>query len=155
MRNLDAYRLAIELSEKESDRYWSRSNIILLVQGALATIVANQADHLGRTLLICLLGLFVSLLWLGVLYKGKLYVNRWSSAAKRIEREEMNRRLSLGLEPIYPVLRYYEEARQPESRKKLPYYTRNTTTLMMWLVRCIMAYWIALAFMRIFEHCYR
>lgn len=125
---MEEYRIAIELSEKESDRYWSRSNIILLVQGALATIVSTQVDHLIRTLLICLLGIYVSLLWLGVLYKGKLYVSRWAAAAKRVEKEECERRLLTGEQPFYPVLRYYEDARKPEPAKRLLYYSRNRTT---------------------------
>jgi hypothetical protein len=152
MVDVEEYRLAIELSEKESDRYWNRSNVILLVQGALATVVANQAYHLGRTLLICALGLFVSLLWLGVLYKGKLYVTRWSNTAKRVELNEVERRILAGERPLYPILRYYEEARIPEPRKRLPYYSKNTTTLMMWLARGVMGYWLLLAGMRIVEH---
>ena len=148
---MEEYRLAIELSEKESDRYWNRSNVILLVQGALATVVSAQTDHLIRTLLICLLGIYVSLLWLGVLYKGTLYVSRWAHAAKRVEQEELERRIRDGEPIIYPILRYYEEARKIEPIRKLPHYSRNTTSLMMWLARGVMLYWVALAAIRIGE----
>jgi hypothetical protein len=78
MRVPEEYRLAIELGERESDRYWGRSNIMLLVQGALATVLSTQTHDVPIAVTIGALGIFLSFLWLGILHKGKLYVARWS-----------------------------------------------------------------------------
>jgi hypothetical protein len=136
----DEYRLAIERQEQESDRYWTRSNVLLLVQGALISFYTNIEDK--RTLFaiaVAIQGLFLAIIWLGVIKKGKNYVNRWDDVIGHIERQEQSKGHSSNL--AYPLNALNAVAKRDEKPARLPLYRRSTTTLMKYAIASVAAFW--------------
>lgn len=137
----DEYRLALELQEKESDRYWSRSNVLLLVHGALISFYISVArNNSWYTLAVAVEGVFLGIIWLGILFKGKRYVSRWGYAAAEVERITKAKDPSLA-NRNHPILEYYEAAKRAEPASRLFIYRRNTTTLMRYAVYSIITFW--------------
>jgi hypothetical protein len=139
--NMDILRLALEIKEKESDRYWNRSNIMLVLQGAL--VAAFSAVHTVHFLAIAIsgIGLLMCFLWLGMLYKGKCYISRWDYAAKQAEQKLWKMAVKKG-DVFPPVLHYVECSRKKESKPRFFLFRHSTTILMMWAVVIMMQFWL-------------
>jgi hypothetical protein len=136
----EEYRLAIERQEQESDRYWTRSNVLLLVQGALISFYTNIDDK--RTLFaiaVALQGLFLAVVWLGVIKKGKSYVSRWDSVIAHIEECEGSKGSESRLS--YPLNELNWVAKRQEKTERLPLYRQSTTTLMKYAIASVAMFW--------------
>lgn len=147
---MESLRLALEMREKESDRYWSRSNIILLVQCVLVATFGNIHTISPLALAICVIGLSVSFIWLGVLYKGKCYVSRWDYAAKKTQQDLLKSSKKKGNDFI-PILSYYETAKTKEHNPRFFIFNYNTTTLMKWCVIVMIFFWLFCGIWKIIE----
>jgi hypothetical protein len=136
----DEYRLAIERQEQESDRYWTRSNVLLLVQGALISFYTNIDDK--RTLFavaVAIQGLFLAIIWLGVIKKGKNYVERWDNVIGHIEQQEQAKQDQSNL--AYPLNTLNNVAKRDEKPARLPLYRQSTTTLMKYAIASVVVFW--------------
>lgn len=145
----EEYRLAIERQEQESDRYWTRSNVLLLVQGALISFYTNIEDK--RTffaIAVALQGLFLAVIWLGVIKKGKAYVNRWDSVIGHIEEQERSKGNG-GL--TYPLNMLNSVAKREEKPDRLPLYRQSTTTLMKYAIASVVAFWSLMVLLAVFD----
>lgn len=127
----------------ESDRYWNRSNIMLLIQGALLALFGGVSGS-GKIVetAICVQGLIFSTLWFGVVHKGSLYVERWDRVVMQIEVELKNR---LGKE-FFALRHMNDAAKVYEKRGRLKVWGR-TTTIMKATIATIAIFWIALGTM--------
>lgn len=78
--------MASELLEKESDRFWNRVNIALLIQAALLALLGGAASEGPLVVAVAGgLGAAFSLLGWGLTTKGCSYVERWTAVVLDIE----------------------------------------------------------------------
>lgn len=136
----EEYKLAIERQEQESSRYWSRSNIMLIVQAALISFfvnIYNVKPVFG--LITATEGFFLSLIWLGVINRGKKYINRWDYVIKQIEECERESESSCIKFPINTI---YSNAKIQE-RNIWPFPKSSTTHLMKYAVISTLLFWFA------------
>ena len=135
----EEYKIAIDRQEKESDRFWARSNIMLLVQGALISfyIGLKGKDNIFGTFT-ALEGMFLAIIWLAVLVKGKSYVSRWDHVIKAIEDSNNNQ-----AQIQYPLNRIYGQAKDSEHINLKWLWGKSSTKLMQYAVVSILIFWIA------------
>ncbi|MEL6643317.1 MAG: hypothetical protein AAFQ79_05225 [Pseudomonadota bacterium] len=135
----DEYKIAIDRQEKESDRFWARSNIMLLVQGALISFyIGLQGKDSLFGIITVLEGILLAVIWLGVLAKGKSYVSRWDAVIRSIEDSS----IKTG-DLQYPLADLYREAKVDETSSLVPLSRKSTTKLMQYAVLSILVFWIA------------
>jgi hypothetical protein len=136
----EEYRLATELLEKESDRYWNRNNIMLLIQGALLALFGGVFGK-GAIIEVAVstMGLIFSILWYGIVYKGSLYVGRWDRVVMDIETRLKER---LGAQ-FFAVRHMNDAGKVYERRGGLSIWGR-TTTMMKFAIVTILVFWLFL-----------
>ena len=138
MKLPEEYKLATDLLEKEADRYWNRSNIMLLIQGGL---LALYGGVFGKGLLIeiavCLQGLIFAVLWFGIVHKGGLYVNRWDRVVMDIEVK-----LKQKFQTEFFAIRHMNDAgKSYENRSGFIRWGRTTSMMKMTIVT-IVVFWL-------------
>ena len=136
----EEYKIAIERQEKESDRYWKRSNIMLLVQGALISFFIGLDNKDGVFgILTCIEGFTLAVIWLAVLSKGKRYISRWDYVIRHIEKKcETEDYL------FFPLSTIYSSIYKDESSHRIFLFNKSTTKLMQYVVVSIIMFWISL-----------
>ena len=74
----------LDSTEKESDRFWTRSNVFVTINSALFALFAASYSKLlfEYKLIFSVLGIILTLAWLQVLRTGKYYAKRWRLDAK-------------------------------------------------------------------------
>jgi len=82
--DLELIKLLRELTEKESDRFWTRNNVFVTINAALLAFFASSYSKLPVILYgsLCLFGLTTSLAWFQISRAGKFYAQRWRLAAR-------------------------------------------------------------------------
>ena len=85
MKRYENYIKALDLLENESDRFWARNNVFLLVQGAMIAFYSKANMGSLFSVLVSIEGLFLALIWIVVLVKGAKYVGRWDTVVREIE----------------------------------------------------------------------
>lgn len=134
----EEYRLATELLEKESDRYWNRSNIMLLIQGALLALFGGVSGKGAFTeATVCIQGIIFSVLWYGVVHKGSLYVQRWDRVVMDIETQLKS---TLGSE-FFAIRHMNDAAKIYEKRGRFKFWGR-TTQIMKGTIITIFCFWL-------------
>ena len=135
----DEYKIAIERQEKESDRFWARSNIMLLVQGALISFyISLQGKDSLFGVITVLEGVLLAVIWLAVLAKGKTYVSRWDEVINGIEEEAIVSR-----ELQFPLASLYRNVKEGEASSAIPFSRKSTTKLMQYAVISILVFWLS------------
>ncbi len=130
----EEYKLAIDRQEVESTRYWSRSNIMLLVQGVMITFYSGiYRQNMLLATLLSVEGLFLSVVWIAMLAKGKQYVSRWDEVIKDMEAK--SKRIE------FPLCKSYGDAKRSERKRKLFLSAWSTTTLMEIAVASTALFW--------------
>lgn len=81
----------IAIWDREADRFWVRSNLMLLVNGALLGVVTGAQTPSALKLFLCAFGVYFSIHWLLVNGKGAYYVGRWRPAIEKYERSLAHR----------------------------------------------------------------
>lgn len=96
--------------DKEADRFWVRSNLMLLVNGALLGAVAAANQPAITKIVFGVFGLFFSWSWLLLNNKSGYYVSRWRPVIEQYEKHM----ISTTCFPILPLtsVRPDEEAFQ-------------------------------------------
>lgn len=88
MKNIDfeLLKLLRQLTEKESDRFWTRNNVFVTINAGLLAFLASSYTNLHYVifLTLCFFGLATSLSWLQISRAGKYYAQRWRVAARQI-----------------------------------------------------------------------
>ncbi|MFA4853116.1 MAG: hypothetical protein WC599_11410 [Bacteroidales bacterium] len=85
-----AFKYLLELRDHENQLMWTRSNILLLLQGGLLTFIAyNFKTPLGNNwpvlASLCVFGLFIAFLLWRITAGGSFWVDFWQSKLKSIE----------------------------------------------------------------------
>lgn len=76
---LEIWKTYVSIWDSETNRFWVRSNIFLLVNGALLTVVTGLSKIPLISLVICFFGATLAFLWLQTNKIGKHYVDRWKT----------------------------------------------------------------------------
>lgn len=88
-KSLEFYKIAVELHNSESQRYWERNNVFILINGAfLALLGTDLIEGKIDKLIICLIGFFASYMWILILRQGKDLIERWRKVLHWIENED-------------------------------------------------------------------
>src|SRR5690349_276885 len=88
-----AYAALVGIWDKEADRFWVRSNLMRLINGALLGFTVGAETPPFIRIVVSLFGLYFSLVWVLMNNKGGYYVSRWRPM---IEEFESVLRLRLG-----------------------------------------------------------
>lgn len=136
MDDLQEYIHASDLMEKESDRYWNRSNIMLLIQGALIALYGGIYEKSALlSIAVATQGCIFSIFWYGIVHKGSLYVRRWDSVIYDMEIQLRGR---VG-EEFFALRHMNDAARVNETDKYLSKF--STTKLMKWTIVSVLVFW--------------
>lgn len=140
----EQYRLAIELLENESDRFWARNNIFLLIQAAFISLYASIIkDTEFYSVLLALQGFIIAFIWLGVLRKGATYVSRWDKVVRNIEMKMLSdkRRISfLGLKKLNDSVKNKENS----PIWPISIVNKRTTLLITYFIYSLLLFWIVI-----------
>jgi len=140
MDDLQEYIHASDLMEKESDRYWNRSNIMLLIQGALIALYGGVYEKsLLLSIAIAIQGCVFSVFWYGIVHKGSLYVKRWDSVIY-----DMENQLRKKLGDDFFALRHMNDAARVDEKDRF-FSKFSTTKLMKWTIVSVLIFWIGTA----------
>src|SRR6266481_7042814 len=119
----EEYKLAVDHLERESDRFWNRTNIALVVQAAFLAFFGGIATkNPNMAAVICIPGAAFSLLGLGIITKGCVYVQRWSDVVMEIEVQ-----LKGELGGNFFALHHMNDARKAFERRGRFRFPRTTT----------------------------
>ena len=139
--NFEEYKLALDLIEKESERFWTRNNVFLIIQGALIAFynsVFSTGNFYG--LIVAAQGFFLAVIWIGVLIKGKNYVDRWDITARDIEK----RLLDTYPNTLLGLKRLNDRAKSNERQHFIQLLNKSTTLLIRYVIYSFMLFWSAL-----------
>ncbi len=138
------YTAVLSLWNSECDRFWTRSNIFLIVNGALLTAFAAFSSDIFARGTLATVGLYTSIIWLLLNKKSAHYVSRWRPVLEALE-------LRLPAAPLRAV--------PPDSMASKEDWTlpgaialflghrtprASTTHLMSWTIRGFVVVWVAL-----------
>lgn len=80
------YEIAIMMHNLESQSYWSRNNVFLLVNGGLLAILTSSLNgHPVLQIMVSIIGLVMSYMWYVILIRSKDLIARWSAVIHKIE----------------------------------------------------------------------
>ena len=84
--DFEILKLLRELTEKESDRFWTRNNVFVTINAGLLAFLAASYDEVPPFvfLAMCGFGIATSLAWYQVSRAGKYYAQRWRLAARSL-----------------------------------------------------------------------
>ncbi len=71
------YASLLQMWDSEADRFWTRNNLLLLINGALLGLFGTFEAPRLITVLACAFGIYFSWLWMFLNKKGEYYVARW------------------------------------------------------------------------------
>ena len=146
------YASLVAVWDKEADRFWVRSNLLLIVNGALfGLITASSTPQILRASG-CLFGLYFSFYWLLMNDKGGYYVGRWRPVIEAYE-QKLRQRLTFHDLPMpLSTVRSDSEVLSPPrgirqrwgvmSGKRPP--TKSTSGIMRSIIVGFMIAWVAL-----------
>jgi len=112
---VSVYQTIMDSWNRESDRFWSRNNLFLLINAALLTAISTFAQPSLISLAIAVLGIYFTGVWILVSKKGAYYVRRWRPVLERIEKQ-LQSDYSLSVSPMVEIK---EKRESLESRGKL------------------------------------
>ena len=136
MKLFENYNKALDLLENESDRFWARNNVFLLVQGAMIAFYAKA--NLGNlfSLLVSIEGFFLALIWIGVLVKGAQYVARWDNVVREIEiKLEAESNEFVGLKKLNDM------SKSNERPLFVKFFNKRTTLLIRYFIYSLVVFW--------------
>lgn len=93
---------SVGIWDKEADRFWVRSNLMFLANGALLSVAGALQQPLPIRIITVAVGLFLAWSWLLINNKGGYYVSRWRPVIEDIE-QHMSRRDSFPVTPLRTV----------------------------------------------------
>ncbi len=123
------YALWVQVSnlwDKEADRFWTRNNILLLVNGGLIALLST-IKLLEVILLISVFGILLSILWMWINTISKYYLNRWKPILKSFEKEWT----------VKPITFIDDE----NDLNAIPLTYESTSTYMRWTICTLGAFW--------------
>lgn len=130
------YKIAVELHSSESQRYWDRNTVFIVVNGGLLALLSVDFAKGNRDrIAVCMLGLIVSYVWWLILRQGKDLIERWSLVARSIE-DEHNLPIKL-----YRIADHVSS--EGISDHSLPFSTLPASSLMRLSAVVVMIGWIA------------
>lgn len=134
----EEFKLALDLAEKEADRFWARNNVLLLVQAALIAFY-DSINNIGNSygLLVTAQGFFLSLIWIGVLIKGKNYISRWDVATRDMESKLMKDFPG----KLQGLIKLNDKGRKKDVVHPIKLLNKSTTTLITYFVYSLMLFW--------------
>ena len=137
MKRYENYIKAMELLENESDRFWARNNVFLLVQGAMIAFYSKANMGSLFSALISIEGLFLALIWIGVLVKGAKYVGRWDDVVREIESKLVAESDSfIGLKKLNDI------SKAQEKPFILKFLNKRTTLLIRYFIVSLVFFWL-------------
>jgi len=147
MDYLQEYIHASDLMEKESDRYWNRSNIMLIIQGALIALYGSVYEKsLLLSIAIAIQGFIFSIFWFGIVHKGSQYVKRWDSVILNIENQL---RQKIGND--FFALRHMNDVARVDEKQGV-FSNFSTTRLMKWTILSILIFWSVMATYTVYKY---
>ena len=83
---LEYYRIAVEFHRSESQRYWDRNTVFIVINGGLLALLGvdflmGNYDRIA----VCIIGFIASYIWWLILRQGKDLIERWSRVARYLE----------------------------------------------------------------------
>lgn len=142
--SFDQYKLAMDLLEKESDRFWARNNVFLLTQAALVSFYASMANSgvFFFKLLLASQALFLAMIWMGVLLRGASYVERWDHVVRVLERQ-MGRSLHPEVNNFLALKALNDQAKSLELPRPrlIPFLRQRTTKQIRYGIHSLLCFW--------------
>jgi hypothetical protein len=82
--DFEVIKLLRELTEKESDRFWTRNNVFVTINAGLLAFLAASYEKVPFFVFLgmCGFGIATSLAWYQISRAGKYYAQRWRLAAR-------------------------------------------------------------------------
>lgn len=87
MRTEEYWKKYVDLWNAESDRFWMRSNIYLVVNGGLLILITGLSKIPLFSLIVCLFGIGFACVWHQTNVISKHYVSRWKVLIEECEKE--------------------------------------------------------------------
>lgn len=88
---LEHYKIAVNMHKEEANRYWTRNNVFLILNGALLAIFSKDIGEKAFIIIVVsFIGITISLAWFGILNKGKSQIERWRKVIDSIENNFQN-----------------------------------------------------------------
>ena len=137
MKLYSQYLKALELLERESDRFWMRNNVFLLVQGAMIAFYSKAPPDALFNLLVSIEGLFLAALWIGVLTQGANYVRRWDDVVRELEA----RLEALFGDKFVGLKRLNDIAKSREKPGNIRLLDKRTTVLIRYFIISLLIFW--------------
>ncbi len=116
--------------DKEADRFWTRNNVFLTINGAMLVFVTSFSTDLKINLLVTIFGMIFCIIWMRVNQIGKYYLDRWKEPLKKIELDWH----------IKPITRINELA----TEHPLPLKLKSSSKYMIILIKYFVSFWALL-----------
>jgi hypothetical protein len=119
------------LSEKESDRFWTRNNVFVTINAGLLAFLASSYSSLDRIMImfICVFGVIISAAWLQISRTGKFYAQRWRNASRELAQQND---YIIEKAPILAGVKKTKEPRGPSSSRCMKWLA--IISVMIWLL---------------------
>jgi hypothetical protein len=114
--------------DSETNRFWERNNVFLLINGALIALLAQQGLSTFLGVLAAVLGISVGFIWYQMNVMGKYYIDRWKTPLMELEKNW----------PVRPVTFVHQE----KFSHPTPLRFRPSSTYMQWIVQLTIASWL-------------
>ena len=79
------YQTILDAHDDESDRFWTRNNIFLLINSGLLVTATSAIETPQLKIIVSIFGIYFSLIWVQVNKKGAYYVHRWRPVIEEFE----------------------------------------------------------------------
>ena len=81
------WQTCLQLWDNEANRFWTRSNIFLIINGVLITFLSSKTLSNTFLMMSSVSGIILCLIWLKVNSKGTWYIKRWRPIIIDIEEQ--------------------------------------------------------------------
>lgn len=107
-----AYKILADVSNLDVKLMWDRTNVILILQGALLAFLGSgyNSDNFVLTLSIIVFGLITSFLWWRITKGGSFWVSHWEEKMRSIEQITFGDKIN--------IYRYHPSDTQDSNLKK-------------------------------------
>ena len=110
---LKKWEISMQMWDDEADRFWSRNNIFILLNGGFIALITVFSPEAFIKCVISVLGITFAYIWIRVNERGVFYLDRWKPV---IEELEKHTRI-----PVIKKLPSYKKTNQPSSTTYMKY----------------------------------
>lgn len=148
-----AYKYLFDLSVLQNNLLWTRTNILLIIQGSTLTLVASSflGENSFGKIILCLFGLITSIFFLRITKGGSFWITYFETKMKEIEKFVLGEQINIFREnPHYNMQNKSVKYKGYVSTRKSLLFI-STAFIMIWLILII---YFSLSYLEIIEYLY-